>query len=164
MVKSGFLAASAGILLLCTAGSATAASIPAASLGDVAKSGVVDLVEDVQFGGRRVGGGRVGGGRVGGGRVAGGRIGGGGFARGGGRRWGRGVGAGVAAGVIGGLIGGALMNANPSYAAPAPVYEEPVYVAPRGGGAVEYCMRRYRSYDPRTGTYVGYDGIERPCP
>ncbi|MEW6452693.1 MAG: BA14K family protein [Pseudomonadota bacterium] len=25
-------------------------------------------------------------------------------------------------------------------------------------------MQKYRSYDPRTGTFVGYDGIRRPCP
>jgi hypothetical protein len=29
---------------------------------------------------------------------------------------------------------------------------------------VEYCMRRFRSYDPRSGTYVGYDGQRHPCP
>ncbi|MDO9060650.1 MAG: BA14K family protein, partial [Bradyrhizobium sp.] len=23
---------------------------------------------------------------------------------------------------------------------------------------------RYRSYDPRTGTYIGRDGYQRPCP
>jgi BA14K-like protein len=31
-------------------------------------------------------------------------------------------------------------------------------------GPVESCARRFRSYDPRTGTYVGYDGIRYPCP
>ena len=25
-------------------------------------------------------------------------------------------------------------------------------------------MRRFRSYDPRSGTYVGYDGQRHPCP
>lgn len=30
--------------------------------------------------------------------------------------------------------------------------------------AVAYCMQRYRSYDPRTGTYLGYDGYRHPCP
>ena len=30
--------------------------------------------------------------------------------------------------------------------------------------AAAYCAQRYRSYDPYTGTYVGYDGIRRPCP
>jgi hypothetical protein len=25
-------------------------------------------------------------------------------------------------------------------------------------------MQRYRSYDPRSGTYMGYDGQRHPCP
>jgi hypothetical protein len=29
---------------------------------------------------------------------------------------------------------------------------------------VTYCARRFRSYDPVTGTYVGYHGIRHPCP
>jgi hypothetical protein len=27
-----------------------------------------------------------------------------------------------------------------------------------------YCAQRYRSYDPATGTYLGYDGLRHPCP
>ena len=27
-----------------------------------------------------------------------------------------------------------------------------------------YCMRRFRSYDPNSGTYLGYDGYRHPCP
>ncbi|MEH2508440.1 MULTISPECIES: BA14K family protein [unclassified Bradyrhizobium] len=30
--------------------------------------------------------------------------------------------------------------------------------------AVAYCMRRYKSYDPASGTYLGYDGQRHPCP
>jgi hypothetical protein len=30
--------------------------------------------------------------------------------------------------------------------------------------AVAYCMSRFRSYDPATGTYVGRDGRVRRCP
>jgi hypothetical protein len=30
--------------------------------------------------------------------------------------------------------------------------------------AIEYCMRRYRSYDPYSMTYLGYDGLRHPCP
>jgi hypothetical protein len=33
-----------------------------------------------------------------------------------------------------------------------------------GGGDVAYCMRRFRSYDPASGTYLGFDGIRHPCP
>jgi len=27
-----------------------------------------------------------------------------------------------------------------------------------------YCMQRYRSYDPASGTFLGYDGLRHPCP
>jgi hypothetical protein len=30
--------------------------------------------------------------------------------------------------------------------------------------AVAYCMQRFRSYDPASGTYLGYDGRRHPCP
>jgi hypothetical protein len=29
---------------------------------------------------------------------------------------------------------------------------------------ITWCMQRYRSYDPGSGTFKGYDGIRRPCP
>jgi len=32
------------------------------------------------------------------------------------------------------------------------------------GDAVAYCQQRFRSYDPSTGTYLGYDGLPHPCP
>lgn len=77
---------------------------------------------------------------------------------------------GLAAGAI---IGGAIAGAPYGYAYPAP--PPPVYYAPPpppvyyGGGpvyddAVEYCLRRFRSYKPHTGTYTGFDGFEHPCP
>jgi hypothetical protein len=86
----------------------------------------------------------------------------------GGRGWGWG---GFAAGAI---IGGAL--AAPYYYGgyyggyyPAPYY--PAYSAPgyygggpAEGGDVDYCMQRYHSYDPRTGTFLGFDGARHPCP
>ncbi|MGZ3311613.1 MAG: BA14K family protein [Xanthobacteraceae bacterium] len=25
-------------------------------------------------------------------------------------------------------------------------------------------MQRFKSYDPRSGTYLGYDGARHPCP
>jgi hypothetical protein len=34
----------------------------------------------------------------------------------------------------------------------------------QGRGDVGYCMRRFRSYDPRSGTYLGFDGLRHPCP
>lgn len=60
---------------------------------------------------------------------------------------------GLAAGAI---IGGALAQQQAQAAAPT-------YVAPNQS-AVAYCMRRFRSYDPRSGTYLGYDGLRHPCP
>jgi hypothetical protein len=50
---------------------------------------------------------------------------------------------------------------------PGPVYYGPpasVYGAPVAGDAVAYCTRRFKSYDPATGTYLGFDGLRHPCP
>ncbi len=33
-----------------------------------------------------------------------------------------------------------------------------------GGDDVAYCRQKYRSYDVRTGTYLGFDGQRPPCP
>ena len=33
-----------------------------------------------------------------------------------------------------------------------------------GDGAAGYCMQTHRSYDPQSGTYLGYDGRRHPCP
>lgn len=33
-----------------------------------------------------------------------------------------------------------------------------------GGQDAAYCVQRYRSYDPASGTYLGYDGLRHPCP
>jgi hypothetical protein len=95
-------------------------------------------------------------------------------------RWGRGVGWGIGAGLLGGaIIGGAL--AAPYYGGgygyyppaygygygpgyyPAPAYG---YPAPGygGGDGVAYCARKYRSYDPSTGTFLGNDGARHSCP
>lgn len=32
-----------------------------------------------------------------------------------------------------------------------------------GGRDDVYCAQRYRSYDPASGTYLGFDGIRHPC-
>ena len=32
------------------------------------------------------------------------------------------------------------------------------------GDSVAYCQQRFRSYDPSTGTYLGFDGLRHPCP
>lgn len=33
-----------------------------------------------------------------------------------------------------------------------------------GADSSAYCAQRYRSYDPASGTYLGYDGLRHPCP
>ena len=38
----------------------------------------------------------------------------------------------------------------------------PGYVASSGLDPA-YCAQRYRSYDPATGTYLGFDGLRHPC-
>jgi hypothetical protein len=90
------------------------------------------------------------------------------------RGWGwGGVGAGIVAGAI---IGGAIASSPyygygpyPYYYAPPPpvVYGPPAAVyggAPVAGDAAAYCAQRYRSYDPASGTFLGYDGVRHPCP
>jgi hypothetical protein len=95
-----------------------------------------------------------------------------------------GVGVGVAAVATGVVIGAAIAAPNPGYypAAPypaypdpddgsnQPVYSDPSYVnsdAPATddeGGSAAWCAQTYRSYDPSSGTYLGYDGFRHPCP
>lgn len=138
------------------------------------------------FGGARIGGGggnfaanaavRPSGGTAfnGGGRnfaAAGGHWNGGGNWHGGGwHHRGGGFWPGVAAGaVIGGLgsyayYGGGYYDDPYAYADDS-YYDEPsVAVVTEGGGDPAYCAQRYRSYDPASGTYLGYDGLRHPCP
>ena len=94
------------------------------------------------------------------------------------RRYGGGYRGGAGA-VIGGLAAGAIIGGivasqarpyyGPGYYEPAPAYYPPppvVYEQPAYGGGddVSYCMQRYRSYDPRSGTYLNNDGNRYPCP
>ena len=85
------------------------------------------------------------------------------------RRGGAAIGAGIAGVIIGGAIIGATQPYGyyygnrpyygrrayyPGYAvAPYPVYDP-----------VAYCLQRFRSYDPLSGTYLGFDGFRHPCP
>lgn len=60
----------------------------------------------------------------------------------------RGTGAAVIGGLAAGaIIGGAIANSQA-----------------RANDAVSYCSQRYRSYDPASGTYLGYDGNRHRCP
>lgn len=75
---------------------------------------------------------------------------------------------------VGTLFGNA--TARPRYYAPAPVYvappPPPVYVQPAPVYYVlepwtpdwyAYCGSKYRSFDPRSGTYISHDGYRRMC-
>jgi len=136
-------------------------------------------------GGVRIGGGGGGfrggiapggGARVGGGTVVG---------RSGGTRGGSWRGGAVLGGLAAGaLIGGAAAYpysydngyydgsyyGTPGYYSPPPAEAPYSEEAPEGydgasnADAAEYCAQRFQSYDPASGTYLGYDGIRRPCP
>ncbi len=40
----------------------------------------------------------------------------------------------------------------------------PDVVQPEPGDPVAYCQAHFKSYDPASGTYLGYDGVRHPCP
>ena len=98
----------------------------------------------------------------------------GGFYRGGGYRRGWGPGFGVGAGLAAGAIIGGVLAAPyyaPGYYGPGYDYGPgyaPGYVAVEPAGPdpdeVAYCQQQFRSYNPATGTYRGYDGLDHPCP
>lgn len=55
------------------------------------------------------------------------------------------------AAAAGALIGGAIAS-------------QPMVTGSVGSNASAYCAQRYRSYNPATGTFTGYDGRQHPCP
>ena len=103
--------------------------------------------------------------------------------RGGGWGWG-----GAAAGFVAGAVVGSALTAPPYYYGYGPYYPGPyygpppavvygapppaaygapppaAYGAPVAGDPAAYCAQRFKSYDPATGTYLGYDGVRHPCP
>jgi hypothetical protein len=96
----------------------------------------------------------------------------------GGYRYRRGGGGGFIPGAVAGaVVGGAIASQSygyygaPGYYAPG-YYDDQYYddsvvavaPAPVGDDAVAYCMQTYQSYDPASGTYLGYDGLRHPCP
>ncbi|MFZ5738456.1 MAG: BA14K family protein, partial [Pseudomonadota bacterium] len=128
------------------------------------------------FGGGGISRGGLAGGAIARGAPVGPRVGGGNWQGGGGPRWHggggrhwhggwhgrRGYWSGVGIGVIGspyyyGSYG------DPYYYG---YYDEPtVTVVPDDDDRTEaYCRRRFKSYDPASGTYLGYDGKRHPCP
>lgn len=75
------------------------------------------------------------------------------------------AGAAVAGVIAGGIIGGIIASQGafgypPAY--PYPYYQS--YPAYPGNPTIAYCMNRFRSYDPYSMTYLGYDGYRHPCP
>jgi hypothetical protein len=112
--------------------------------------------------------------------------GGGQFAGGGGHHRGGGGGGFIPGAIAGAVIGGAVAASQApyygnsgyygggSYYAGTPYYGGPyddgttvVEAAPQvsdDDDAVSYCMQRYRSYDPGSGTFLGNDGMRHPCP
>jgi hypothetical protein len=71
--------------------------------------------------------------------------------RGRGRGDGGDVGLGVGLGLGAAIIGGAIAAGEAQREA-------------QQQQAIDSCMRRFRSYDPASMTYVGRDGMRRPCP
>jgi hypothetical protein len=74
--------------------------------------------------------------------------------RGRGRGWGGGrgrgggnVGAAIGIGIGAAVIGGAIAASEA-----------------QRQNSVNYCLQRFRSYDPGSGTYLGSDGFRHPCP
>jgi hypothetical protein len=79
--------------------------------------------------------------------------------------WG-GAAAGFAAGaLIGGALGAAASGPYYGYGYGPDYYGYDYGYAP-GAVVVEGsdCEQRFRSYDPASGTYLGYDGLRHPCP
>ena len=88
------------------------------------------------------------------------------------------------AAVAGAIVGGAIAAAQPwnygyydnyayapGYASGPAGYNDYAYApgytagpAYSGGGDDSYCSQRFRSYDPSSGTYMGYDGRRHSCP
>ena len=95
---------------------------------------------------------------------------------------GYGIGAGAAAVATGALIGGAIATQNQGYyypqnqgyyypaqtysgySDPGYVYSDAAPAAYNNGDSVTYCEQTYRSYDPASGSYLGYDGYRHACP
>jgi hypothetical protein len=151
------LVATAMVAASLAAGAGAAAAMPFADAMAI-KNAAPAAVETVGWGGHGGGGG--------------GHWGGGGW--GGGHGWG-GHGWGGGGFVAGAILGGALAapyyyGGGPyygpgAYYGPGPYYGDPgPYADPAGGDPVAFCLAHFRSYDPRSGTYLGFDGQRHPCP
>ena len=89
----------------------------------------------------------------------------------GGRNYGhgyRGGGNALAAGIIGfgvGAIVASTLTPREVYVAPPPPRYAPVAYGPQPWSPdwYSYCYSRYRSFNPNTGTFRGYDGYDHFC-
>ncbi len=81
--------------------------------------------------------------------------------------------AGIAGLALGGIIASQVYRPRSNYYeyAPGPAYYYPppppprvYYAPPPYDPAIAYCMRRFKSYDPYSMTYLGYDGYRHYCP
>lgn len=60
------------------------------------------------------------------------------------------------------VAGGAVTTAGAVATAPFRAFENRDSYAMAQGDS--YCAQRYRSYDPASGTFMGFDGRRHPCP
>lgn len=61
----------------------------------------------------------------------------------------------VIAGIIGFALGAAIVASQEEHEAVRPRLNDPDWIA--------WCARKYRSFDPASGTYLGYDGLRHYC-
>lgn len=66
------------------------------------------------------------------------------------------------------VVADALLGGPSYYYYEAPYYgaSDYAYVAPGASGEsawIAHCSAKYRSFDPATGTYLGYDGMRHSC-
>ncbi|MBR0837612.1 BA14K family protein [Bradyrhizobium manausense] len=80
------------------------------------------------------------------------------------RGWGGGafVGGLAAGAIIGGAVAAPYYYGSPYYYGPGYPPPPAAYGPPEGD--IQYCMQRYKSYNPNTGLYLGNDGRRHPCP
>jgi hypothetical protein len=84
--------------------------------------------------------------------------------------WGGGWGAGLIGFGVGAIVGSALVAPREVYVVPPPPPPGPAYYGPVSYGPpawtpdwYTYCAQRYRSFNSRTGYFVGYDGLPYFC-
>ena len=61
----------------------------------------------------------------------------------------------IIAGLLGFALGAAIAGSQQDKERVQPRLSDPDWIA--------YCARKYRSFDPRSGTYLGVDGLRRYC-